>query len=145
MEVIKLNRQHTLLGSGLTAVFHIATYLVYVNKILKTTDVFTIFLIAFIYFVPGMVEMIEDIQNGRETRSSFFVLKIVGTLLSLGYIGMLWYFVSQYDQPIPDQLHWTLRTAMILLPAAFLIRSVIPICSVIEQLYNKNVIRGNVN
>lgn len=139
LEVVALIRQNTLLGTGLTAVFNIVTYILYVNQLMTAADSFVIVILALVYFVPGMVEMIEDVQSGCESNPIFFWIRICGVILALGYIGVLWYFLSQYDQTFLNGLPKIPQWLMIGLPAVFLIQKVLPVMIVISQLYNKSV------
>lgn len=131
-------RQNTLLGTGLTAVFSIVTYILYVHQLVAATDPLAIVLLALIYFVPGMVEMIEEVQSGHEHNRFLFWIKIFGVLMSLGYIGILWYLISQYSSAFLNGLPAILRTLIIALPSVFLVRKVFPLVTVIIQLNNKN-------
>lgn len=138
MEVVLLIRQNTLLGTGLTAVFNIVTYVLYVNKLMQSVDSTIILILALVYFVPSMVEMIEEVQCSCGTSKWLFWINIGGVGLALCYIGILWYFLSM-DQPFLEQLHLMIQKVMIVLPAVFLLRKIVPFFVVIKQLYNKNI------
>lgn len=132
-------QKKTLLGASLIAVFSIAAYLVYVDSLLSPISEQWIFIAAFIYFFPQIVESCDELQFIRLKNKPLIILYIVGSLVGLAYLVALWYLLNKLGQNFIVNANFLSKFFMIIIPVFLLPQKIIPCLCIIMQLYNRNI------
>lgn len=131
-------QKKTLLSASLVAVFSVGAYWVYVDSLLSQNSGQWIFVAAFIYFFPLIVESCDELQYTRVRNKLFLIIYLIGILGGLAYLVALWYLLNKLGQNFFVSVNTFIKYFMVLAPILLLPQKVFPCFCIMMQLYNRN-------
>ena len=122
------------MGAGLSAVFFVSAYFIYVHAVMSK-DKFFLLISILLYFLPILIETIEDLEFSKKTKLELgYSMAVI--VFGMVFLVLILYYAFLYKES-DVVLSEGLRMAAIGIPALFVIKKSYPFFVKLYQVCNR--------